>query len=65
MAQLKQKKLLSVFTLIGVIILFTVQNYEVVELQFMFWKLEMSRALLLFMVLTVGVAIGWLLRGIK
>lgn len=58
-------KLITVFTLIGVIVLFTVQNTEVVELQFLFWKLAMSRALLLFMVLAIGVIVGWLLRGIK
>lgn len=58
-------KLITIFTLIGVIILFTVQNTAVVELQFLFWKLAMSRALLLFMILGIGVAIGWLLRGIK
>ena len=60
-----QWKLISVFALIGMIVLFTVQNYEVVELQFLFWKLAMSRALMLFMVLVVGVTIGWLLRGPK
>ncbi len=60
-----QWKLISVFALIGMIVLFTVQNYEVVELQFLFWKLAMSRALMLFMVLVVGVTIGWLLRGHK
>lgn len=60
-----QFKLTSVLILIGVIILFAVQNYEVVELQFMFWKLEMSRALLLFFVMAVGVALGWIARGLK
>lgn len=58
-------KLITVFTLVGVIILFTVQNTEVVELQFLFWKLAMSRALLLFIILGIGIAVGWLLRGIK
>ncbi len=60
-----QNKVISVFILIGVIVLFTVQNYEVVELQFLFWKVAMSRALMLFMVLAIGVTIGWLLRGHK
>ena len=60
-----QYKLVTVCTLIGVIILFTIQNTKVVELQFLFWKLAMSRALLLFMVLGIGVLVGWLLRGIK
>lgn len=58
-------KLISALTLIGVIVLFTVQNYEVVELQFLFWKVAMSRALMLFMVLIIGITIGWILRGHK
>ena len=57
-----QWKIISVMTLIGMVVLFTVQNYKVVELQFIFWKLAMSRALLVFTVLAVGIAIGWLLR---
>jgi uncharacterized integral membrane protein len=60
-----QWKLISICTLTGVTVLFTVQNYEVVELKFLFWTLAMSRALMLFLILAVGITIGWLLRGHK
>lgn len=36
---------------------------EVVEVRFLFWKLEMSRALMLPGVLAIDVLIGWLLSG--
>ncbi|MDT7041758.1 lipopolysaccharide assembly protein LapA domain-containing protein [Candidatus Nitronereus thalassa] len=62
---MSQWKLISICALTGVIVLFTVQNYEVVEIKFLFWNLAMSRALMLFMVLIVGITIGWLLRGHK
>jgi len=58
-------KLISVFTLLGLILLFTLQNSAVVELRFLFWKLAMSRALLVFMILAIGMMIGWLIRGLK
>ena len=37
------------------------QNSEVVEVRFLFWKLAMSRALMLVSVLGIGVVLGWLL----
>ncbi|GJL50376.1 lipopolysaccharide assembly protein LapA domain-containing protein [Candidatus Nitrospira salsa] len=60
-----QSKLIAILTLLGCVIIFAVQNYEVVELRFLFWQLDMSRALLLFFVFGGGVMTGWLLRGGK
>ena len=62
---MRRLKLISLGILIGMIILFTVQNYEVVEFQFLFWKLAMSRVLLFMTLLAVGIVMGWLLRGTK
>jgi uncharacterized integral membrane protein len=49
--------------LLVLIALFTAQNYEVVEVRFLFWRLEMSRALLVPGVFALGVAIGWMLSS--
>ncbi|WP_394700204.1 LapA family protein [uncultured Desulfosarcina sp.] len=38
-------------------------NVMPVELPFLFWTLSMSRALLMFLILSVGVILGWLLHG--
>jgi lipopolysaccharide assembly protein A len=58
-------KLIVALMLIGLVVLFAVQNYEVVQLRLLFWSLEMSRALLLFLVFTTGVALGWIVRSLK
>ena len=58
-------KLALALAVAALIVLFTAQNYEVVELRLLFWKLEMSRAIMIFGVLVAGVAVGWLSRGVK
>ncbi|MDX1411508.1 MAG: LapA family protein [Nitrospirales bacterium] len=62
---MNQFKLIIILTLLGLIMVFTVQNYKVVELQFLIWRLEMSRALLFFFVFAGGVILGWMIRGHK
>jgi putative membrane protein len=47
--------------LMTLVALFIVQNTAVVELQFLWWRLGMSRSLMIIFVLAVGVVIGWLL----
>jgi uncharacterized integral membrane protein len=43
--------------------LFIMQNVAVMDLRFLFWTLSMSGALLMFLILAVGVILGWLLHG--
>ena len=35
----------------------------VVEIQFLFWSIQMSRSLLMFLLLAIGVIIGWFLHS--
>jgi uncharacterized integral membrane protein len=49
--------------LLVVILLFVVQNTQVVEVQFVLWKVSMSRALMLLGALLIGIVIGLLARG--
>ncbi len=42
------------------LIIFTVQNYEVVNIQFLFWSFSTSRAIVIFATLVMGIAIGWI-----
>ena len=56
-------KLLFVLVLAVLSVLFIVQNVAVVEIQFMFWSVQISRSLLMFLVLFIGITIGWFLHG--
>ena len=51
--------------LAAVVVFFTLQNAEIVELRLLFWKLSMPRALMIFSVLVVGIALGWILSELK
>ncbi len=56
-------KLFTILALIALAAVFIVQNAEVVELRFLFWKMTMSRALMFVFLVLTGVAVGWLLHG--
>lgn len=56
-------KLIIALILAGLVVVFIVQNVAVVEITFLFWSLAMSRSLLMFLVLAIGITVGWLLRG--
>lgn len=56
-------KLIFILLLIALAVLFVVQNIAAVEIQFLFWAVQISRALLIFLLLAVGITIGWFLRG--
>lgn len=47
--------------LVAVVLIFVIQNTQVVEFQFLIWTFAMSRALMLFGTLAIGVIAGWLL----
>ena len=56
-------KLILVLVLTGATVLFIIQNVAVVEIQFLFWSIQMSRSLLMFFLLAVGMLIGWFLHA--
>ena len=56
-------KLIAVLTLMGLVVLFVIQNLAVVEIQFFFWSFSIARSLLLFLVLGIGILLGWLLKS--
>jgi uncharacterized integral membrane protein len=47
--------------LIGLVVIFVLQNTQVVEVRFLFWTVSMSRALMLLGTLVIGLIGGWLL----
>jgi lipopolysaccharide assembly protein A len=56
-------KLIFGLILAGMTILFVIQNVTTVELTYLFWTLSMSRALMMFLILSIGIILGWLLHG--
>ena len=56
-------KLIFGMTLAGLSVVFIIQNVAVMELRFLFWTLSMSGALLMFLILSAGIFLGWLLHA--
>lgn len=56
-------KLIFILLLTGLVVLFIVQNVAAVEIQFIVWSMRVSRALLLFIILSIGILIGWALQS--
>jgi lipopolysaccharide assembly protein A len=56
-------KLIIGLILAAVVALFILQNVTTMDLTFLFWTLSMSRALLMFLILSIGILLGWLLHG--
>jgi len=42
------------------LVVFTAQNYEVVNIQVLFWSLGTSRAIVIFSTFVIGFIIGWI-----
>ncbi len=56
-------KLILVLIIAGLVVIFITQNVVAVDVTFLFWSLSLSRALLIFFVLIIGVVLGWFLHS--
>ncbi|MFO7593674.1 MAG: lipopolysaccharide assembly protein LapA domain-containing protein [Pseudomonadota bacterium] len=52
-----------VLVLVGLVVVFVIQNVVAVEVRFLFWSLGISLSLLIFLLLVTGVIVGWFLRS--
>jgi uncharacterized integral membrane protein len=59
---MKYKQILNLL-IIAFVILFVIQNTVVVEIQFLFWNIAMSRAILILFCVIIGILLGWLLSN--
>lgn len=48
-----------------VVVIFTLQNAEVVNVNFLFWRLSISRVILLLIVFCSGFLLGYILHSIR
>ncbi|MFH1458300.1 MAG: LapA family protein [Candidatus Omnitrophota bacterium] len=58
-------KWILVLILLLHLVIFAVQNYEIVKIQFLFWSFRTSRAIVIFSTLFIGIIIGWITPLIK
>lgn len=56
-------KLITSIILAGLAAIFIFQNAAILELKFLFWTLSASMTLTMFLVFSLGIITGWLLRG--
>ncbi|MFN3231304.1 MAG: LapA family protein [Alphaproteobacteria bacterium] len=45
--------------LLGLLVLFAIQNVAMVEVNFMFWAVRLPRSILLFLTFGAGAILGW------
>ena len=56
-------KLTLSLILVGLAVLFVVQNVAVAEVRFLFWGLHMTLSVLMFLLFAGGLIVGWLLHS--
>jgi uncharacterized integral membrane protein len=56
-------KLIFMLILACLAVIFIIQNVEVVEIRFLIWFIQMSRSLLMFILVALGIIIGWFLNS--
>lgn len=55
----KQVRFWVTMVLLGLLVLFVIQNVATVEVSFLFWTLKLPRSILLFLTFAVGAVAGW------
>lgn len=56
-------KSVSILILLAVFVIVSIQNVEVIPVHFLFWKIEISKLLLLIITLVIGILVGMIIPG--
>jgi uncharacterized integral membrane protein len=56
-------KSISIIILLALFITVCIQNVEIIPVHFLFWKIEISKLLLLIITLVIGILIGMIIPG--
>ncbi len=56
-------KLVLILILASIVVVFTAQNVNAVEVRFLFWNIFLSGALLIFFTFVFGLLTGWVLHS--
>lgn len=62
---MKNYKMPVILILLLLVIVFTLQNSEQVSINFLLWHVTLSRALMIFIFLAIGLVIGWVLGSLQ
>lgn len=62
---MSKAKLIIVAVFLLLIVIFALQNSEVVEVNFLFWGFSMSRAVMIFLLPALGFVLGFFVKGIS
>jgi len=54
-----------IIALVGLVVIFTLQNTEVLNVEFLLWSFSLRRAVLLFVVLLIGIVTGYVLAVLR
>ena len=57
-------RILLTITLLILVMIFAVQNAAEVEIRLLFWQAAFPRSLLIFLMLLIGIVIGWIGRSV-
>ena len=60
----KLRPIISI-VLIGIVLVFAIQNVADVEVQFLIWSFALPRAILIVVVFALGMLIGWILHSVR
>jgi len=55
-------KWITILALMLLLVIFAVQNYEIVEIRFLLWTLTTSRAIIVFGTFVIGLVVGWIVK---
>lgn len=58
-------KLVAGLVLAGVVVVFAIQNAEPVQFRFLIWSFALSRALMMFILLAIGMLLGWMMHAVS
>jgi uncharacterized integral membrane protein len=56
-------KSISIIVLLALFITVCIQNVEIIPVHFLFWKIDISKLLLLIITLVIGILIGMIIPG--
>jgi len=56
-------KSISILILLALFITVCIQNVEIIPVHFLFWKIDISKLLLLIITLVIGILIGMIIPG--
>ena len=56
-------RLTGLLVLVALVIIFTLQNTETIGVDLLFWEIDASGAIFVFLNFAAGVLVGWILRS--